>query len=239
MGRFSEPLAARFVDLLRPEPGQRALDVGCGPGALTTLLVEQLGADAVAAVDPSPSFVDAVRTRLPGIDVRPASAEALPYDDDVFDLSLAQLVVHFMADPVAGLSEMRRVSRAGGVVAASVWDHSGDSGPLSLFWRAVRDLDTTAVTESGGAGARPGHLAELFSAAGLAHVEETILTVDVPFESVDDWWEPYTFGVGPSGEYVARLGVEEREALRARCAELLPSGPFEISASAWCVTGRV
>ena len=106
MGRFSSPLAGRFLDLLAPRPGQRALDVGCGPGALTAPLVDLLGVDAVAAVDPSAPFVAAARERLPGVDVRTAGAEELPFADGTFDLTLAQLVVQFMTDPVAGLREV-------------------------------------------------------------------------------------------------------------------------------------
>src|ERR687883_330625 len=138
MGRYSSELAPKLADLAGLEPGQRALDVGCGPGALTTELVRRLGADAVAAVDPSPSFVSAARERFPGVDVRHASAEALPFPDDGFDASLAQLVVHFMADPVAGIREMKRVTRPGGVIAACVWDMAGDRNPPAPFWQAAR-----------------------------------------------------------------------------------------------------
>src|SRR6476661_4388427 len=111
MGQFSVPLAAKFVDVLDLHEGQRALDVGCGPGMLTSELVDRLGAEAVSAVDPSPSFAA-------------AASEVLPFADQAFDRTLAQLVVHFMSDPVAGLREMRRVTRPGGLVAASVWDHA-------------------------------------------------------------------------------------------------------------------
>src|SRR5690349_7074584 len=111
MGRFSEPLATEFVTLLGLRAGQRVLDVGCGPGALTRVLVQRLGADAVSAVDPSESFVAAVGERVPGIEVHRASAEDLPFADDRFDAAVAQLVVHFMTDPVAGLAEMGRVTR--------------------------------------------------------------------------------------------------------------------------------
>jgi len=238
MGRFSEPLAARFAGLAEVEAGQRALDVGCGPGALTAQLVDRLGADAVAAVDPSASFVEAVRLRLPGVDVHCAEAERLPFPDDSFDLALAQLVVHFMADPVSGLSEMARVTRPGGLVAACVWDHAGGSGPLATFWRAVHDIDPQARDESELAGAREGHLAELCEAAHLKNIEPTSLTVTVRFATFDDWWEPFTLGVGPAGTHVARLDEAQRDDLRRRCARLLPPSPFEITASAWCVQAR-
>ena len=132
MGRYSEPLAARFADLAGVRPGQRALDVGCGPGALTAELADRLGAGEVCAVDPSESFAAAARERLPGSTVGVAAAERLPFPDRTFDAALAQLVVHFMADPVAGLREMGRVTRAGGVVGACVWDHGGAHGPLSF-----------------------------------------------------------------------------------------------------------
>ena len=167
MGRYSEPLAVRFAELADVARGQRALDVGCGPGALTAELVERLGANAVRAVDPSASFVAAARERLPGVDIGQSAAERLPFADGVFDAVLAQLVVHFMADPVAGLREMRRVTSAGGTVAACVWDHAGGRSPLAVFWRAVLELDPAARDESGLAGAGEGQLACLFAEAGL------------------------------------------------------------------------
>jgi SAM-dependent methyltransferase len=239
MGRFSEPLAVPFVGVADLRPGQRALDVGCGPGALTTQLVSLLGADSVSAVDPSEPFVEAARERFPGVDVHIGSAELLPFADDTFDASLAQLVVHFMGDPVAGLREMARVTVPGGVVAATVWDHAGDSGPLSLFWRAVKELDPDAADESHLAGSREGHLAELFESAGLADIEPSKLTVTIGFTSFADWWEPYTLGVGPSGGYVAGLDEVRRSELMARCEQLLPPAPFDVHASAWCVRARV
>jgi SAM-dependent methyltransferase len=238
MGRFSEPLAREFVAVADPASGQRVVDVGCGTGALTEVLVERLGADHVAAVDPSEPFVDYAREQLPGVDVRLAGAEELPFPDGAFDVALAQLVVHFMADPIAGLREMARVTRTGGVVAACVWDHAGGSGPLSLFWSAVRDLDGEAEDESQRAGVRQGHLGELAHEAGLVGVEESRLTVGVDYPSFEDWWAPYTMGVGPAGAYVAGLEEPAREALRQRCAELLPDAPFTVSASAWCVRAR-
>lgn len=238
MGRFSEPLAAEFVALLGVRDGQRVLDVGCGPGALTQQLVRALGPAVVTAVDPSPSFVTAIRARIPGIEVHRAAAEELPFDDDRFDCAAAQLVVHFMRDPIAGLTEMARVTRGGGLVGACVWDHADGTGPLATFWQAVSGLDPDATGESGLAGARRGHLAELFEQAGLHDVESTTLTIRVGFTGFDDWWEPFTLGVGPAGAYVARLDPQRRAVLEARCATLLPPAPFQITASAWTALGR-
>ena len=239
MGRWSEPLATQFAVLLDLTPGQRVLDVGCGPGALTTVLVERLGAGNVVAVDPSEPFVAALRERLPEVDVRRAPAETLPLADGTVDAAAAQLVVHFMRDPVAGVREMARVTRPGGVVAACVWDHAGGTGPLAVFWRAVRSLDPEAADESNLVGSRQGDLERVLSEAGLAGVAGGALTVHRRFGGVDEWWEPHTLGVGPAGAHVAGLDGERREALRARCRELLPSVPFELSASAWWARGRV
>lgn len=239
MGQYSEPLARRFADFAGVEGGQRAVDVGCGPGALTTELVARLGPAAVCAIDPSAPFVAAVAERFPEVDVQLGSAEDLPYPDDAFEIALAQLVVHFMRDPVAGLSEMGRVVRPGGTVAACVWDHAGGSGPLAVFWQAVREVDAAASDESGLAGVREGHLAELCRAAGLQVIESDRLTVSTGFANVIEWWEPFTLGVGPAGAYVAGLDDAGRDRLLERCAALLPDGPFTIDASAWAVRARV
>ncbi|QNE46283.1 class I SAM-dependent methyltransferase [Glaciihabitans sp. INWT7] len=239
MGQYSEPLAPLFADWSQLQPHYRALDVGCGTGALTEQLARRLGTGAVAAVDPSPSFVEATTRRVPGLDVRLAGAEHLPFGDGEFDAALAQLVVHFMADPVAGLREMARVTRSGGLVTACVWDHAGDRGPLATFWRAVHDLDPTAAGEAKLAGTREGHLAELFSVAGLHSIESSALSVTRHFASFDEWWHPYTLGVGPAGAYVSGLTDGRREALRMRCAASVPTAPFEVSALAWCARGVV
>jgi SAM-dependent methyltransferase len=238
MGAWSGPLSAPFADLADVRPDLRALDVGCGPGSLTTELVRRLGANRVAAVDPSEPFVAAARSRHPGVDVRLASAESLPWPNGSFDVALAQLVVHFMTDPVAGLQEMARVTRPGGAVAACVWDFGTGRAPLSLFWRAVLELDPTAHDESGLAGAHGGDLARLLEAAGLPDIVETELQVSRALGGFDDWWEPYTHGVGPAGSYVVGLDEARRAALRERCRSLLPHGPFTMAAVAWAAVGR-
>jgi SAM-dependent methyltransferase len=238
MGRYSVPLASGFADFAGVSDGQQVLDVGCGPGALTAELVSRLGPAAVTAVDPSEPFVAAAQERHPAVDVRLAAAEQLPFGDDAFDAALAQLVVHFMTHPVEGLREMARVTRENGVVAACVWDHAGGRGPLSVFWKAAHELDPDVEDESQLAGAREGGLTELFEAAGLRKVEESALSVALEHPSFEEWWEPFTLGVGPAGSYAARLDPERQARLRERCRELLPQAPFVVTARAWTARGR-
>jgi SAM-dependent methyltransferase len=233
MGRHSVQLSAQLADLAGVAAGQRVVDVGSGPGALTGELVERLGADSVAAVDPSEPFVAAARERHPGVDIRQAAAEELPFSDGEFDAALAQLVVHFMSDPVAGLREMARVTRPGGAVAACVWDHAGGYAPLSPMWDAAHELDPDVVDESGLAGAREGHLGELLASAGLREIEESVLWARVDFASFEDWWQPFELGVGPAGAYVAGLGDERRAELRERCRRRFGPPPFAIDSRAW------
>jgi SAM-dependent methyltransferase len=239
MGRYSTLLAPRLADLAGVAAGQRVLDVGCGPGALIAALVDRVGHEAVSAVDPSEPFVAAARERFPGVRVEQASAEQLPFPDDSFDSSLAQLVVHFLSDPIVGLTEMGRVTRAGGVVAACVWDHAGGRTPLGPFWEAARELAPDVDDESQLPGARPGHLTELFRAAGLREVEETTIAAAVEHETFEEWWEPFLLGVGPAGAHTAGLNEEGRARLEQACRDRLANPPFVLEANAWAATGRV
>jgi SAM-dependent methyltransferase len=238
MGRYSRQLSSQLADLAGVRAGQRALDVGCGTGALTGELVARLGAGAVSAVDPSRSFVDATADRYPGVDVREATVAALPFSGGTFDAAIAQLVVHFMPDPVAGIAEMRRVTRPGGVVAACVWDHAGHHGPLRLFWDAVRSLDPGVDDESRLPGTRAGHLEALFAAAGLHAVEGAVLRISLEHADFDAWWEPFTRGVGPAGSYLRGVSEDRRDAIRDVARRSVPEdGPFAITAVAWAAHG--
>ena len=239
MGRYSEPLATAFIDFVDVRRGQRALDVGCGTGIVTSELVERVGAESVTAIDPSAPFLAATRERFPSVDVREGNAEKLPFDDDVFDVVVAQLVVHFMADPVRGVREMARVARPGGLVAACVWDLYGGGSPLTVFWEAATALDPRAVDESGLPGTREGDLTRIFRQAGLRRLEPSALTVRLTFSSFAEWWAPYLLGVGPVGDHVAGLDAEQRAALEAGCRERLPEPPFEVPGKAWCVRAIV
>jgi SAM-dependent methyltransferase len=239
MGRYSGPLAPKFCEFARITAGQRVLDVGCGPGALIAELVKRLGPAGVWAVEPSEPFVETARERHPGVDVRQATAEQLPFADDEFDASLAQLVVNFMSSPIDGLREMARVTQPGGVVAACVWDHAGGQGALSRFWEAARDLDPEVDDESDMAGSRGGHLAELLGEAGLEEVEETVLSVSVEHATFDEWWEPFTFGVGTAGAYLAGLDEDHQSRLREHCRSGFPDEGLVLAPRAWAARGRV
>ena len=238
MGRYSQPLARRLAAWLDLSPGQRAVDVGCGPGALTGVLVEALGADHVAAVDPSAPFVEACRSRFPGVDVRQGGAELLPFDDDTFDVAAACLVVHFMSDPVRGVTEMARVTRGDGWVGATVWDLAGSRAPMAPLWEAVAEVAPEHPDESDFQGGSRRSLVQVMEGAGLHGVEVVELAVTVTHPTFEEWWEPYLHGVGPAGEAIAALGAERRTEIEALLRRNLGDGPFDLTAVAWAGRGR-
>ncbi len=238
VGRYGGALSAAHADAAGLAVGDRALDVGCGPGVLLAELAARLGAEHVAGVDPSEPFVAAARAAVPGADVRVAAAERLPFPDRSFDVVMSQLVVNFMADPEAGVAEMRRVARR--TVTSCVWDYAGEMEMLRAFWDAALELDPEAPDE--GQTMRyctPGELEALWRGAGLREVETRALVAAVGYSSFDDYWLPFTTGIGPSGAYCAALADEHRGALREACFRRLgsPRGPFTLSARAWLVRG--
>lgn len=240
MGRYSRLLAPEFVEFAGVAPGETALDVGCGPGALTAALAATLGPERVAAADPAEQFARSCGERTPGVDARRARAEELPWPDGSFDAALAQLVVNFFADHQAGIAEMRRVTRPGGVVAACTWDYEDGMRMLRLFWDAARSLDPDAPDEHATMRlCSEDDLREAWQAAGLHDVETGDLVVEAAYEDFDDFWDPFLDGVGPAGAYVVTLDAERqasvREACRARLAE--PEGPFTLRARACAVRG--
>jgi SAM-dependent methyltransferase len=242
VGRYGRELARALIDAAGVRPGDRALDVGCGPGALTRELVALLGAEHVAAVDPSVSFAEACRRRLPGVDVEVGSAEALPFDGGAFDHTLALLVVTVMTDPPSGVREMQRVTRPGGTVAAAVWDYAGEMTLLRRFWDAAVALDPSAADHDEGraSSATPDALGALWSAAGLVDARVSSVVVAADYDDFEDLWQPFELGVGPAGAYASSLPVEHRAALRADFRRRLDAGegPFRLTARAWIVAGR-
>jgi SAM-dependent methyltransferase len=245
VGRYGSQLASALIGFAGIEPGMRALDVGCGPGALTGALVERLGTANVHAADPSEPFVEACRERQAGVEVVLAPAEALPFDDGTFDGVLSQLVVNFMGDPEAGVREMRRVTRPGGVVASCVWDYAGEMTLLRAFWDAAREVDPDrAAAADEGVVMRwcaQGELAELWHAAALRDVRFAPLVVSASYTDFEDLWSPLPTGIAPSGAFCKSLDADRRAALHDVYRDRLGvgDGPFELSARAWAVAGAV
>ena len=242
VGRYSPALGRGLIAFAGVRTGQRVLDVGCGTGLLTAELAAVVGAGNVCAIDPSEAFVQATRARVPGSAVEVGGAEEIPFADGSFDVALAQLVVNFMADPGAGVREMRRVVRPGGTVAACVWDYKGEMTLLRTFWDAARATDRG----SGGLdeGVRMGYsdpesLSALWVDQQLRSVVTTELRPSVRYADFTELWEPFLAGVAPTGVYVATLDDAGQEALREEFFRRLgsPAGPFELSARAWAVAG--
>lgn len=245
VGRYGPQLAAALIEFAGVAPGTRALDVGCGPGALTAALAQRLGARNVRGVDPSEPFVEACRERVPGVEVVVAGAEALPFADRAFDTTLSQLVVNFMDDAEAGVREMARVTRAGGVVASAVWDYAGEMTLLRAYWDDAREVEPErgAAADEGAVmnWCDEGELAELWRRAGLDDARFGSLTVRASYDGFADLWSPFPTGVGPAGAFCKALDDDGRAALRDAFRRRLGVGddPFDLTARAWAVAGTV
>lgn len=241
MGRYSRPLAHAFADVVGVRPGQTALDVGCGPGALTAVLADRLGPAAVAAFDPSPPFVAACAAAVPGVDVRDGRAEAIPFESDRFDVALAQLVLHFVSDTAAAGAEVARVVRPGGSAAACVWDFDVGMVMLRAFWDAALACDPGAPYEARTVRfGRPGEIATWLEGAGFEAVVEHELVVSSAYTDFDELWSGFLAGIGPSGSYCVALPADRQAALRAGLFDRLgaPTGPFTLEALARAASGR-
>jgi SAM-dependent methyltransferase len=244
VGRYGAQLAAGLIGAAGVRPDDRALDVGCGPGALTSALAELLGPDDVAAIDPSEAFVAACRARVPGADIRVGSGERLPFAADAFDVVLAQLVVQLMDERNAGVREMVRVAKPGGTVAACVWD-SRTMPLLRAFWDAALEVapDRAGAIDDG---RRVGYersddLSTLWTSCGLADVSTGELHVSADYASFDELWRPFATGVGHSGACYASLERAGQAAVRSSAHRRLgsPDGAFTLTARAWWVRGTV
>ena len=232
MGRYSRRLAPVFADFAGLAAGSSVADVGAGTGALAGELVAR--GLQVAAADPSPQFVDAIRERLPQVDAHVAPAEELPWNDESFDASLAQLVVAFMRDASAGVREMRRIVRSGGTVAVCMWDRQG----MELL---------AAVARAREALASPGQLSDVryrtreeiesLFGDGFADVRAELIETDGSYSGFDEFWSALSGGAGPAGAWLATLEGEQREAARTELRRQLgePDGPFTLRAKAWAV----
>jgi SAM-dependent methyltransferase len=237
MGRYSEPLAERFADFAGVRAPQRALDVGAGTGALAGELVRRLGEESVAAAEPSPDYVAALRKRFPRLDVRESPAEELPWGDGSFDAALAQLVVVFLNDAPGAVRELARVTRPGGVVATCMWEVDGVE-----MMKALNEIRQRL--SPGGPIPAPDYrdeasLRQLFEEAGLRDVETTRIEVSVEYETVDELWEPAIHVGGPGGPAADNFSPEQLAAGRSIFEEALgnPKGRYSLAGRAAAVRG--
>ena len=238
MGRYTRTLAPALLDAAAVGEGMVVLDVGCGPGGLTDALAERIGEEHVAAIDPAPQFVAACGERHPAADVREGMAEALPWAAGSFDATLSCLVIAFMKDADQGVREMARVTRPGGTVAACMWDiPGGGMTMLSTFWKAARQVDPDVAGEQRRPGVTQGDIADRFRRAGLEDVEDGVLEASADYASFEEFWEPFTFGVGPAGQYLASQPADRQDRIREGCRAALPESAFSLTARAWYARG--
>jgi SAM-dependent methyltransferase len=246
VGRWSRPVAHRFLSSLSVPAGARWLDVGCGTGALTATILGAAAPSAVLGVDPSPDFVAhaAAHVTDPRASFREGSAQALPADDDEFDVVASALVLNFVPDPPAALIELRRVTRPDGIVAGYVWDYTDGMQLLRRFWAAAAELDPAARELDEGLRfplCRPEPLRALFAGAGLADVVVEEIVVPTVFADFDDYWTPFLGGTGPAPAYAVSLPEADRAVLRESLRSGLPTEPdgsIHLTARAWSVRGR-
>lgn len=247
MGRWSRQLAPLMLDFARLREPEAVLDVGTGTGVLASAVTDAHPGAAVTAIDPSARFVEAATARSSSSRLRfqVGDAQALEFPDASFDATLSLLAVNFIPDPPKALGEMIRVTRSGGVVAAAVWDYAEGMEMLRVFWDEAVALDPALAPrdEQHMPLCRRGELAALWRQGGLEDVSEQALTIDLVFESFDDYWLPFLDGVGPAGAYAASLADPARAALRARLAARLSNGREDqvitLKARAWAVRGVV
>jgi SAM-dependent methyltransferase len=247
VGRWSRPVADRFLDWIAVPPGQSWLDVGCGTGALSECILARAAPAQVVGADPSDGFVTHARERVSDMraQFRVGNAMALPVADSAFDVAVSGLVLNFIPDQAKAMTEMRRVVRQGGMIAAYVWDYAGEMQLMRRFWDAAAALDPAARELDEGVRFPLCHadkLAALFTAAGLGGVVTTPIDVPTTFTDFDDYWSPFLGGQGPAPGYCMSLSEARRNALRDRLAEALPAAPdgtIRLTARAWAVRGTV
>jgi SAM-dependent methyltransferase len=245
VGRWSRKVARELLAWLRLPPHLAWLDVGCGTGALTEVILDQAQPAAVVGIDPSAGFIDYARGHIP--DPRASfeigDAQDLPLEARRFDAAVAALVLNFVLKPKDAVAEMARVVKPGGTVAAYVWDYAGKMELMRYFWDAAVELNPAAAQLDEGRRfplCEPAPLAALFGKAGLNDVEVRALDVATPFRDFDDYWTPFLGGQGPAPGYAMSLSEQDRSKLRERIRSALPVAPdgaIELTARAWAVRG--
>jgi len=246
VGRWSRLVARKFVTWVGVRPRCDWLDVGCGTGALTEVILQQAQPRAVKGLDSSAGFIEHAKAHITDsratFDV--ADAQSLPVDSTQFDIAVSGLVLNFVPQPLRAVGEMARAVRSGGAVAAYVWDYAGKMELMRHFWDAAVALDGAAIDLDEGRRfptCKPTSLVELFTHAGLHQVEVQPIDVPTGFRNFDDYWSPFLGGQGPAPSYAMSLTEERRSALKEQVRSRLPivaDGSINLTARAWAVRGR-
>ena len=246
VGRWSRLVAREFVSWLSVPKNKNWLDVGCGTGALTEVILETATPHAVRGVDASAGFIEYAKARIanPLASFEVGDAQSLPVDSAIFDVAVAALVLNFVPKHSVAVAEMTRAVRPGGVVAVYVWDYAGKMELMRYFWDAAVALDPAAFDLDEGRRfsiCAPKPLSELFAQAGLRAVEVRPIDVPTRFRDFDDYWSPFLGGQGPAPGYAMSLSEERRNTLRDRIRSQLPvaaDGTIQLIARAWAIRGR-
>ncbi len=246
MGRWSYLVARDFIEWLSLPSGLTWLEVGCGSGALSEVVMKHCQPAGIIAVDQSADFVHTTAQRL-GSQARciVGDALALPLEDAAVNVTVSGLVLNFLSAPEKALAEMRRVTAAGGTVALYLWDYAGKMELLRYFWDAAVELNPKAIVlhESRRFPACNAEaLHTLLEKTGFTEIVTTPIEIVTHFRDFDDYWQPFLGGQGPAPTYVLSLREPERKKLRDVLYERLPrqeDGSFSLVASAWGAKGRV
>jgi SAM-dependent methyltransferase len=243
MGKWSQLAGVAFLDWLAPPTGARWLDVGCGNGAFTELIVERSAPAALQGIDPSEAQLAYARTRLDAsvVQLRHGDATALPFSDNTFDVAVMALVIFFVPDPARGVAEMVRVVRPGGIVAAYAWDMVGGGFPLDAMHTEMRALGLTPALPPSSDASRMDAMRDLWSNGGLEAVETREFTVQRTFADFEDLWTTSQMSASMRGT-IAAMAPGDIEMLETRLRNRFPAeaaGPITQRARANAVKGRV
>lgn len=245
MGRWSRPLAREFVGWLEVPVSANWLDVGTGTGVVPEAVCDLSDPASVLGCDPSEAFVAAARERVPDprFEVAVAGVGDLPRRERGYDAVVSCLALNFFPHPDAAVEEQLELTKPGGVIAACVWDYSGEMQFLRYFWDAATRVDPRAAELDEGQRfplCTPDGLEKLFEEAGARSVRSAGIEVPTSFSDFDDYWRPFLGGTGPAPSFVTTLSEQQRDALSADLRQSLPEredGRIALVARAWAVAG--
>jgi ubiquinone/menaquinone biosynthesis C-methylase UbiE len=244
MGRWSSLVGTQFLDWCKVPQRQSWLDVGCGNGAFTEVILRHASPRDVTGIDPSPGQIAYAKARpgCEGASFQIGDAQDLPFTDESFDVVTMALVISFVPDPLKAIRDMKRVTKSGGTVATYMWDLPGGGVPLAPFYRAFKSLGEHVPMPPQAEMSRLEALENLWRQAGLIGVETTIIRIPVTFANFDEFWETNTLPVGPQAERIRTLDEGMRESLKQKLKATLPTardGSVTYEAFANAVKGRV